>query len=137
MRGESGPRLPGPSEWFDLWHTHIFPGSDDSLGPQARRDGLRSLFEAWGRVEVAACRLTRPWQSWLVIDPADPIQDAIYLHSPNPNRDNFPYPFEGVNWGAEIPRWLEEFVTGSDVEIGRSVSEEAELYWVRRAVGAA
>jgi hypothetical protein len=123
--------MPGDSEWFDLWHTHLFLKNVDLLEPPARREGLRALFAAWSPVETAAGRLTCPWQSWLVIDPAEPDQNAIYLHTPNPNCENFPYPFEGVTWGADPPGWLSEFID-SGVELGRSEYGGAELYWVRR-----
>ena len=72
-----------------------------------------------------------------MIDPADPGQDAVYLHTPNPNRDNFPYPFTGVTWGAEPLEGLAEFVAGSGAEVGRSEYGGTVLYWVRRATGVA
>jgi hypothetical protein len=75
----------------------------------------------------------RPWQSWLVLDAGDSSQDAVFLHTPNPNRDNFPYPFNGVAWGATPPPWLEELLTG-DMELGRSEYEGATLFWVRRGI---
>ena len=136
MRDGSEPQLP-VSEWFDLWHRHPAPVSDAAPGPDAWRERLRPLFAAWGRIGSAAGRLTRPWQSWLVIDPADPGRDAVYLHTPNPNRDNFPYPFAGVTWGAEPPEGLAEFVAGSGAEVGRSEYGGSVRYWVRRATGRA
>jgi hypothetical protein len=75
------------SEWFDLWHTHP---SDSAANRWA------NLLSAWASVEAAGRASGRPWQSWLVIEPDEPRDDAVYLHTPNPNRDNFPYPFEGV-----------------------------------------
>ena len=136
MGGESGPRVPA-SDWFDLWHWHPaferdgLPGSDESRGR------LRSLFAAWSRVEGAAAWLTRPSQTWLVIDSSDPGQDAVYLHTANPNRDNFPYAFEGVTWGIEPPDELTEFMAGSGLEVGCSECEGSVLYWVRRRNGVA
>ena len=136
MEDKAEPRMPA-SEWFDLWHAHLALVNSDTLGLDARRERLRSLFAAWRRVEDAASRLTCPWQTWLVIDPSDPNQDAVYLHTPNPNRGNFPYPFEGVTWGAEPPEGLAEFVAGSGLELGRSEYVGTLLYWVRQATGAA
>ncbi len=126
MRDASEPRPP-ESEWFDLWHSHPASGDSGAPGSDAWRKRLRSLFAAWGRVEIAAGRLARPWQSWLVIDPAEPGQDAVYLHTPNPNRDNFPYRFEGVTWGAEPPAGLAELWLAQGRSLG-GASTAAPFY---------
>ena len=90
--------------WFDLWHVH--PNTEDTAERWA------GLVAAWARA-VAAGRLSgRPWQTWLVIEPTEPREDAAYLHTPNPNRDNFLYPFEGVEWGAEPPGWVAAGASG-------------------------
>lgn len=61
----------------------------------------------------------------------DSSQDAVYLHTLNPNGDNFPYAFEGVQWGAELPAWLEEFVDPKRHEVGRCVYQGVVSFWVR------
>ncbi len=124
------------SEWFDLWHVHPTPGVSVAPGPDEWRVRLRRLLAAWERVEAEARRLSRSHQTWLVIDPADPGQDAVYLHTPNPNEDNFPYCFDGVAWGVEFPEELVEFVAGRGVEFGRSEYGGSVLYWLRRATEA-
>jgi hypothetical protein len=95
------------------------------------------LFAAWSRVENAAGQLTCPSQTWLVIDASDPGQDAVYLHTPNPNRDSFPYLFEGVTWGIQPPEELAECMAGTGLEVGSSECEGSVLYWVRRLNGVA
>jgi hypothetical protein len=136
VEGESGPRVPA-SDWFDLWHWHPAFERDGLTGSDENRNRLRSLFAAWSHVENAAGQLARPWQAWLVIDCSDPEQDAVYLHTPNPNRDNFPYLFEGVTWGIRPPEGLAEFMAGSGLEVGCSECEGTVLYWVRRLNGVA
>jgi hypothetical protein len=125
-------RLPDTGGWFDLWHTHVDWRGEGNADPDVRRECLRALFAAWERVEVLAEKSGTPWQSWVVVHAEDSGQDAVYLHTPNPNRDNFPYPFSGVVWGTAPPEWLEEFVAGDQCEVGRSDFEGAILYWVRR-----
>ena len=125
-------RFPIGAEWFDLWHAHVDWDGEGNRGPESRRVCLRALFAAWADAELLAGELLCSWQSWLVIDSRDSAQDAVYLHSPNPNRENFPYLFEGVSWGAESPAWLAEFIDPIDAELGRSEYDESVLYWVRR-----
>ena len=125
---EDSPVEDGPldaSRWFDLWHVH-----PDQVAGVGRWAALRA---AWAKVEAAGRAAGRPWQSWVLIDPADARDDAVYLHTPNPNRDNFPYAFEDVSWGAEPPTWLGELVDPLTVELGRSEHDGASLYWVRRS----
>ena len=124
-------RLPDSEKWFDLWHTHVDWRGGGSKSADPRREYIRALFAAWERVEAFAAGLPCPWQSWLVFDEADSGQDAVYLHTPNPNHDNFPYEFEGVTWGATPPVWLADFLTNR-LDFGRSNFDGEALYWVRR-----
>jgi hypothetical protein len=124
-------RLPDSGEWFDLWHTHVDWHGEGNARPELRRECIRSLFVAWRRIDTFAAGLGCPWQSWLLFDAVDSGQDAVYLHTPNPNRDNFPYRFEEATWGMSPPSWLVEFITG-DLEVGQSEFKGQPLYWVRR-----
>jgi hypothetical protein len=56
---------------------------------------------------------------WLLVDAADSSQDAVYLHTPNPNAANFPNPFAGTAWDAEVPERLREFLTDPSWQFGR------------------
>jgi hypothetical protein len=114
---------PEVDAWYDLWHVHPFP--------QAGTGRWEALLGTWERVERVGRESGRPWQSWLVVNPADERDDAVYLHTTNPNRDNFPYEFEGVRWGVEPPAWLGESIDPSVVELGCS-EYEGVLYWARR-----
>ena len=121
-----------PTGWFDLWHIHVdWEGPANSEG-DAQRMRTDRLFTVWERLERIAGRRSEPWQSWLLIDAADPSGDAIYLHTPNPNRDNFPFLFADVRWDVEPAGWLSDSVQGRNVQIGRSHCDGSELFWVRR-----
>jgi hypothetical protein len=60
-----------------------------------------------------------PHQVWLQIDALDSSQDAVYLHTPNPNRNGFPNEFIGVTWNAAVPERLREFITEPSWQFGR------------------
>ncbi len=121
--------IPRLGSWYDLWHTHIdwrgLPGGRHS------RDHLAALFTILDRVEKQAAVLGTPHQVWAVIDTSDVAQDAVYLHTPNPNEDNFPYPFEGVSWGAAIPPMLREFIAPGAYDVG-IMRSRGIVYWLRR-----
>jgi hypothetical protein len=109
------------SEWFDLWHAH--PNID------ATDQRWSNLLSVWMEVDAAGRKCGRPWQSWILVDLDNPLEDSVYLHTPNPNRDNFPYPFDEVTWGAEPPCWA---ATDVGLEFGLSDYGGAKLLWVRR-----
>jgi len=109
------------SEWYDLWHAHP---NDEGLGQR-----WSNLLKSWVRVDAAGHATGQPWQSWLVIEQDAPREDAVYLHTPNPNQDNFPYTFEDVEWGVVPPDWADP---AEGLEFGRSGYGGVELVWVRR-----
>src|SRR5262245_42835724 len=109
------------ADWFDMWHAH--------LNHEGAHQRWANLLNLWAEVDTAGRASGRPWQSWVVLQPTQPRDDAVYLHTPNPNRDNFPYLFEGVTWEAELPSWAAQDV---GLEFGRSNHDGFELLWVRR-----
>jgi len=119
--------------WFDLWHYHADYRIQRKLKPAQRHQHLQKVFSIWNEVERFASQLKTPWQSWVLIDPDTPDNDSVYLHTPNPNQDNFPYKFEDVEWGIAPPVRLTEFVSNNDVDVGRSVFDGVLQYWIRRA----
>jgi hypothetical protein len=72
----------------------------------------------------------RPHQCWLLIDARDSSQDAVFLHTPNPNADNFPCVFAGTAWDAPVPELLREFVADFAWQFGRA--EERGTHFVVR-----
>ena len=62
----------------------------------------------------------------------DSSHDAIYLHTPNPNRDNFPYEFIGVEWNVECPELLKGLAETPEFELGRCTFNGNVTYWVRK-----
>jgi hypothetical protein len=84
-----------------------------------RREHLSALFTTFERLLAETADWEEPHQVWLQIDPCDSSQDAVYLHTSNPNADNFPCAFEGTRWDAEIPERLREFIVNPSWQFGR------------------
>jgi len=104
--------------WCDLWHAHdlaLDPAAPDGL--QRHVAELEQLLE---RVLAFARRRRGPWQVWLSLDPDDPEQDAVYLHTPNPQSD-FPARFDRVEAPVAPPRGYERLAEGR--EVGRFVRD--------------
>lgn len=54
---------------------------------------------------------------------ADTANNAVYLHSANPNGTPFPHPFEGVRWGVAAPVEFSGIFDAALHEVGRLESE--------------
>lgn len=124
-------RIPGPDTWFDLWHTHPDWEGDGNRGPRHRRRHLRAGFDLFQAALRQAPEVPRPVQVFLVIDALDSSQDAVHVHSENPNRDNYPFDFPGVAWDVPAPVILREFLAERpEWQLGRSPGSPGH-YWVR------
>ncbi len=104
---------------FDYMHWHVDWTGLGNLSWRERREHLTALFTSLRRLLAQCAEWPEPHQVWLLIDPADSTQDAVYLHTPNPNADNFPNDFVGVVWDAPIPQRLREFLTDPSWQFGR------------------
>lgn len=119
------------SGWFDLWHTHVDWSGEGNESPRMRNHCLKELFALFDKILSRVENWTKPRQTWIVVDALDSSQDAVYLHTGNPNKDNFPYEFEGVAWGGPPPVWLLEFVSDDQHEFGVCQFDGNLTYWVR------
>ena|SRR5688572_17580 len=118
--------------WFDLHHTHFDWVGHGRRGTRHRRRHLTALFTAFRRVVDQARASGRPLQVWLSVAADHEVeQDALYLHSANPNGTPFPYPFSGVEWSVEVPPFLRDFVGDGSKEIGYLEYEGQPQYVVR------
>jgi len=104
---------------YDYMHWHAdWPGLGN-LRWRERREHLAVLFTMFRRLLAETRGWTTPHQVWLQIDAYDSAQDAVYLHTPNPNAENFPNDFAGTAWDAPIPERLRELVTDPMWQFGR------------------
>lgn len=117
-------------DWFDYFHTHPDWQGDGNRGARDRRRHLAAGFTIFRNLLRQARDCGRPMQVFMSIDAMDSSQDAVYVHTPNPNRDNYPPRFENVSWNVPAPVVLREFLTEPDWQLGR-VNRSPAVYLVR------
>lgn len=117
--------------WYDYMHWHVDWWGTGNLSWRERRSHLAALFTMFRRLLAQTDRWEQPHQCWLLIDPGDSSQDAVYLHTPNPNGRVFPAPLDEVRWDAEIPARLRELITEPDWQFGRA-DESGTYFCIRR-----
>lgn len=116
--------------WFDLWHTHIDWHSCGNKCDETRSDAALLtcvvLQYALGKFKARK----DPIQIWAIIC-QDTSENAVYIHSQNPNGSGFPYDFGETTWGIEIPKELRSLDTFDQYEMGE-MNFSGKIYIVRK-----
>lgn len=107
------------NKWYDTMHWDVDWHGLGNLSWPNRKSHLAAFFTTQPLASQTQ-EWTEPRQCWLVIDALDSSQDAVYLHTPNPNQENFPLSFDWVQWNTEIPRRLRKFMIDPTLQFGRS-----------------
>jgi hypothetical protein len=121
----------GEQDWYDLWHLHLDMEGEGNASEEKHREFITAHLELFRRLQTQAANFSKPWQSWIVIDPSDSSQDAVYFHTPNPNHDNFPYTFETVLWNIATPDLLAGLTDEKDLAVGQSDYNGFRIYWIK------
>ena len=91
---------------------------------------MKAMFLAFGNILQQAKASGISFQAFVNICIEDARQDALYFHTPNPNANNFPHQFEGYEWQADLPKFLEPFVDNRLHEIGKIRFDEKTWYTI-------
>lgn len=97
FRNLKNQRLPGfldfsgsEQSWFNFYHLHIDNTGLGNRSWKARKQHLEALFDLAEKVEVALQQYPKEYQYWIEIDEKDSVEDAIYIHTQNPNGSTYP-----------------------------------------------
>jgi hypothetical protein len=94
----SGLNFTDPDKaWFDLWHTHFDWRGYGNDSFKRRKPHLDKLFKHFDLLADRAKYLKTDYQIWATLLDFDSYSDALFLHTPNPNQDNFPWTLKGLS----------------------------------------
>jgi hypothetical protein len=79
-----------PDMWWDLWHYHADWDGWGNRGWRLRCEHLRALATVFQAIASRSQEFHLPFQAWIFLSGVDAGADATYLHTPNPNAQNFP-----------------------------------------------
>ncbi len=122
----------GKNDWFDFWHYHFDWTGQGNKGGRERREHLKAAFTAFENVIKQLENYEKPHQVWLSFASHDSYQDALYFHTPNPNKDDFPYNFDDYSWNGAIPEFLTPFIK-PEYEVGKAEYSGDNWYCVKIA----
>lgn len=116
--------------WFDLWHNHFDWDGHGNRSSTLRQQFLHTLYKAFDRALLQAQR-RRNIQVFLSICRSDSSKDALYVHTPNPNKRNYPYRFPGCRRMQRVPSLLKTLTGAERFEFLHSRFAGATWYVVR------
>lgn len=116
--------------WFDRWHHHPDWRGYGHLDWSVRRQHLEVLAYSFDALAGRLGGFPKSYQLWLVLNPRDSSEDGVFIHSPNPNEDNFPVS-QDVEWGVPLlSDYFESLLPGYSLRAGKGGSESAVVYFL-------
>lgn len=121
----------GEETWFDLWHRHLdFCGVGNS-SLKIRREHIKAHIALYNSLLERLEPLEIPYQSWIELNNENAESDAVYIHTSNPNEDNFPFEIKNINWDCTVPKEFKDLINLSDFKVGQYKWESNSGYLIQ------
>ena len=95
-----------PKQWCDLWHTYVDWEGQGNASWRERRRYLSALLLMLARARKELRQYGKPYQVFALVYPRSSADDALYVHTPNPNGTPFPCEHTDAKRLAAIPPLL-------------------------------
>ena len=118
------------SSWFDYWHTHLDWYGRGNSRPENQTEIAAATIRLLQYAETISQNRLEPIQIWATLS-SNTMDNAVYIHSPNPNASIFPHDFYGVSWDTPVPDWLKMDVPNTH-EIGKTSYNDITVYNIRK-----
>ena len=102
--------------WFDMWHTHPDWRGYGNISWKHRHQHLKALVRWFNYLKEKISEKTEEFQIFMMVDINDSGQDAVFIHTANPNIENFPVQFEEHNNRLIMSNQLKEFIESLNLE---------------------
>ena len=121
----------GYDGWFDVWHTHLdfFGVGNNSL--KIRREHIKAHIALYENLLEKLTKLDKPYQSWIQLVEEDAGTDAVYIHTPNPNEENFPIKIDFLNWDCTVPKYIRDLIDLKEFNVGHYNWESNNCYIIQ------
>lgn len=117
--------------WFDLWHTHLdFYGFGNNK-LKIRKEHIKAHLALYNSLLEKFDTLGKPYQSWIELVDEDAGLDAVYIHTPNPNNDNFTLKIENINCNCTVPKYFKGIINLNEFNVGHYKWESNNSYLIQ------
>jgi len=86
-----------PNAWFDMWHWHFDWWGFGNNSFKRRKPHLDKLFRHFEILIEKSKHLKIEFQLFAFILDKDSANDAVFLHTQNPNNSDFPLNWENIS----------------------------------------
>lgn len=107
------------NNWFDFFHQHIDNRDSNNKSWKSRKQHLDALFCLADKYEKQLIKLNRQFQFWININDSDSKDDAIYIHTENPNNSEFPIKVKSIPDLKSKNENLEKYLKEKNYRISR------------------
>lgn len=120
-----------PKDWFDLWHVHPDWYGKGNARPESKLRADELTYEYLKKFESLIFSERNDVQCWGVFA-GDKADNAIYIHSENPNGTEYPFTYNHVCWG-KTNEAIQHVIDDATHQVGfYEFSPELDLYFVRK-----
>ena len=109
--------------WFNLWHAHLDFEGVGNRSIKVRRQHVKAHLSLYKSLVERLESSELSFQSWVVLNNAEAGHDAVYIHTPNPHEDNFPFKVEHIKWGTVLPYDVKDLIDATEFEVGQYGSD--------------
>lgn len=120
----------GKGSYFDFWHTHIDWEIEGNKSWELRQSFLEKLITEFENVKIELKKYPHNFQTWIVIDENDSGEDGIYIHTKNPNSDNFPLKIQNSKSFTCKNKRLKQFITNTKLNVIEIVYDDGKGYYL-------
>lgn len=121
----------GNESWFDIWHTHLDFFGIGNISLKLRKEHIKAHLALYRNILIKLDSLEKPYQSWILLNDQDAGLDAVYIHTPNPNSDNFPLKIDNIVWNCNIPKFLSNVLNPKELNVGYKMWELSSGYIIQ------
>jgi len=107
----------GSNSWFDMWHTHMDWHGVGNKNWSRRKQYIQDLLEFYSELRNRLSNFHTKYQVWVFVHENDSANDAVYVHSPNPNAENFPFSINNIGGMEAKNQRLKAFLEGLGLDI--------------------
>lgn len=118
------------NSWFDFWHTHIDWNGDGNKNWILREKFLEKLLTEFENVKSELKKFPNEYQTWILIDENDSGEDGIYIHTKNPNSENFPLKIKMENNIKCENQNLSDFMNKTGLKIFGFEHEDGNYFYL-------
>jgi hypothetical protein len=120
----------GEDSWFDMWHTHVDWEGEGNKDWETRKEYVDRLVSLYNELKDRLTGYPKQYQLWIWVLENDSSQDSVYIHTPNPNSDNFPITLSKRQGLITKDKRLKNYLDKLGFDIIEDVFENEKQYYL-------